>query len=133
MKASSKKAALDEDIESESDNDELFFEANEKTKQKNGAISADIANDAFFDNETPEEKRLRMTKALLRELGEEKKEERDDFFVNLQANTTTDVNIMTAEDDDLKRALKYKILEQKDKLFYTINKQYGTPEAEYDR
>lgn len=40
---------------------------------------------------------------------------------------------MTAEDDDIKKALKYKILEQRDKLFYSINKQYGSPEAEYDR
>ncbi len=40
---------------------------------------------------------------------------------------------MTAEDDDVKRALKYKILEQREKLFYTINKQYGQTEAEYDR
>jgi WD40 repeat protein len=29
--------------------------------------------------------------------------------------------------------LKLKILEQKDKLFYTIAKDYATPNAEYDR
>ena len=100
----------DEDIESVSDEEEMFFDANKKQAQT-GAITDDIANDAFFENETAEEKRLKMTKALLKELGEEKKEERDDFFMNLQANTTTDVNIMTAEDNDVKRALKYKILE----------------------
>ena len=52
--------------------------------------------------------------------------------MSLQANATTDVNIMTAEDDDVKRALKYKILEQREKLFYQINKQYGQPETEYE-
>lgn len=42
-----------------------------------------MANDVFDDNETAEEKRLRMTKTLLKELGDDKKQERDDFFVNL--------------------------------------------------
>jgi len=107
--------------------------------KKDGAVTRDmIAGDAFFgagaddENETAEEKRLRMTKKLIAELGEETKKN-DDFFFNLQANTTTDVNIISEEDDQVKKALKYKILEQKDKLFYTIAKDYGSPDAEYDR
>ena len=83
MKTARKAAKEDEEIDSGSDGEDLFFEANEQKKQHNGAITAEIANDAFFENETAEEKRLKMTKALLKELGEEKKEERDDFFVNL--------------------------------------------------
>ena len=53
-----------------------------------------------------------MTKKLIKQLDEEQKDEaKDDFILNLQANTTTEVNIMSEEDDRLKRALKYKILE----------------------
>ena len=33
----------------------------------------------------------------------------------------------------MKRAIKYKILEQRDKLFYNIAKDYGSPDAEYER
>ena len=88
--------------------------------------------DPFFAaeaiNETGEEKRLRMTKKIIADLGEETKNN-DEFFYNLQANTTADVNIITEDDDRVKKALKYKILEQKDKLFYTINKSYGQPET----
>jgi len=73
-----------------------------------------------------------MTKKLIKELGEETKNN-DDFFYNLQANATTDFNIINDEDDKVKKALKYKILEQKDKLFYNIAKDYATPEAEYER
>lgn len=52
-----------------------------------------------------------MTKKLIKELGEESKDkEKEDFFVNLQANTTADVNIITEEDDNLRKQLKYKIL-----------------------
>ena len=108
----------------------------EKKAKANGAISADmIHGDAFFggdENESPDEKRLRMTKALIKELGEETKE-KENFFHGLQANTTTDVNIISAEDDDVRKALKYKILEQKEKLFYNIADEYGSTEAEFDR
>lgn len=72
-----------------------------------------VQGDNFFvqdENETAEEKRLRMTKKLISELGEDHKTA-DDFIYNLQANTTAEVNIITDEDDQLKKALKYKILE----------------------
>ena len=66
MKSASKKALKDdEDIESVSDGDDMFFDASKNKQAQNGAITAELANDAFFENETPEEKRLRMTKALL--------------------------------------------------------------------
>ena len=75
-----------------------------------------------------------MTKKLIADLDtEQNQKEREDFFANLQANTTADVNIISEEDDKLRKALKYKILEQRDKLFYNIAKEYGSPEAEYDR
>lgn len=72
-----------------------------------------------------------MTKKLIKDLGEETKNN-DDFFYNLQAHAETEVNILTEEDDKVRQALKYKILEQKDKLFYNISKSYGSPEAEFD-
>lgn len=82
-------------------------------------MTEDFVSDPFFasgqeldEHETAEEKRLRMTKKLIKQLDEEQKDqEKDDFFMNLQANTTTEVNIISEEDDRLKRALKYKILE----------------------
>jgi len=110
----------------------------EKKPKTGGAISADmIHGDAFFqaeddENESPDEKRLRMTKALIKELGEETKE-KENFFHGLQANTTSDVNIISAEDDEVRKVLKYKILEQKEKLFYNIADDYGSTEAEFDR
>jgi hypothetical protein len=132
MKASKKK---DEDIES---NEDSYEDEVEKKPKTAGAISADMVHgDAFFqgdedENESPDEKRLRMTKALIKELGEETKE-KENFFHGLQANTTTDVNIISAEDDEVRKVLKYKILEQKEKLFYNIADEYGSTEAEFDR
>jgi ribosomal RNA-processing protein 9 len=132
MKASKKK---DEDIES---NEDSYEDEAEKKPKTAGAISADmIRGDAFFqgdedENESPDEKRLRMTKALIKELGEETKE-KENFFHGLQANTSTDVNIISAEDDEVRKVLKYKILEQKEKLFYNIADEYGSTEAEFDR
>ena len=75
-----------------------------------------------------------MTKKLIKNLGEEQKnEEKEDFFASLQANTTADVNILTEDDDRLRKALKYKILENRDKLFYNMAENYGSVTAEYDR
>ena len=87
--------------------------------RQGGAITADLVADPFFAgdqaedvNETAEEKRLRMSKKLIAQLDEEQKDEdKEDFFMNLQANTTTEVNILSEEDDRRRRALKYKILE----------------------
>ena len=120
----------DEEVHSDASDD---LEVQEK--QFKGAITEDLANaDPFFDNENADEKRLRMTKKLIKTLGEEQKnEEKEDFFSGLQANTTADVNIISEEDDRLRKALKYKILEQRDKLFYNIAENYGTEDAEYDR
>ena len=116
MKKASKKDLLDEDIESNEDSEGENL--NMKKLKTNGAISADmIKGDGFFAqendvNETTDEKRLRMTKALIKELGEETKD-KEDFFHQLQDNTTCDVNIISAEDDEVRKVLKYKILEQK--------------------
>ena len=90
-----------------------------------------MADDPFFqpENETIEEKRLKDTKNLIQQLGQEQNlKEKEDFFLNLQA----EVNILEDGDDKVKKALKYKVLEQRDKLFYNLNKDYGTA-ANYER
>ena len=73
-----------------------------------------------------------MTKKLIKELDEETKvESKEDFFANLHANTSADVNILTEEDDRLKKALKYKLLEKKDKLFYHVADQFGSEQTNF--
>ena len=118
-----KAARKDEDVDSDKADEEAWLDSDgEQRKSKlrqGGAITADMVADPFFaggqeeeDHETAEEKRLRVTKKLIKQLDEEQKDDnKEDFFMNLQANTTTDVNIISEEDDKLKRALKYKILE----------------------
>lgn len=130
MREKIQKMKKDEEIHSDASDD---LEVQEK--QFKGAITEDlVTNDPFFENENADEKRLRMTKKLIKELGEEEKnEDKEDFFTSLQANTTADVNILSEEDDRLRKALKYKILEQRDKLFYNIAENYGSADAEYDR
>ena len=122
MKVSKKADEIDSD---RADGEgEAWMDSDDEQKRQSklrqgGAVTADLVDDPFFasgqeldENETAEEKRLRMTKKLIQQLGEEQKDqEKDDFFMNLQANTTTDVNIISEEDDRLKKALKYKILE----------------------
>jgi peptide methionine sulfoxide reductase MsrA len=68
----------DEEIHSASEDEE-------QEKQFKGAITEDIAVvDPFFDNENADEKRLRMTKKLIKTLGEEQKnEDKEDFFSGL--------------------------------------------------
>ena len=66
----------DEDIASVSE-DEV------QEKQFKGAVTEDL-NDPFFETENADEKRLRMTKKLIKNLGEETKEEdKEDFFTSL--------------------------------------------------
>lgn len=143
--SSSKKKGGDEEIDSNKSDDEDALlkidsdgEGNAKKLRKGGAITDEVGADPFFtgqdENETAEEKRLRMTQQLIKKLDEDNKNhDKDDFFMNLHANTTMDVNIITDEDDQLKRALKYKILEQREKLFYSVAQEYGSADAEYDR
>lgn len=95
---------VDEEIASVDSEDVSESQANHK-ENKNGAISQ-IDKDPFFakdeddENENADERRLKLTKKLIKELGEEtKNKEKEDFFINLQANTTSDVNIITEEDD----------------------------------
>jgi len=85
--ASMKKQKKDIEIES-GDSDEDFDQPQRDIIKKDGAVTRDmISGDNFFvkgedENETAEEKRLRMTKKLISELGEESKKN-DDFFFNL--------------------------------------------------
>ena len=92
MKASKK----DHDIDSDgADGDDAYADSDEEQQRrgklrKDGAITADLVDDPFFagqeldENETAEEKRLRMTKKLIKQLDEEQKDtEKDDFFMNL--------------------------------------------------
>ena len=107
---------------------------------KDSAVTQDLVNDDFFQHaagnqqKTADEKRLEMTKKLIEEVKQEQAlEDKDDFFRKLQANTTSEVNIINEDDDLLHKKLKYKILEQKEKLFYNIADEYGHPDVEYDR
>ena len=81
----------DEEIVSAGDSEELgedYIDSKNKLRE-GGAISQDLINDPFFaqqdaENETAEEKRLRMTKKLIRKLDEEQgSKEKEDFFHNL--------------------------------------------------
>ena len=86
IKKAKKSEPIDEDIESNEDSEGENL--NIKKVKTNGAISADmIKGDNFFAqdneiNETIDEKKLRMTKALIKELGEETKD-KEDFFHQL--------------------------------------------------
>ena len=72
-------------------------------------------------NETVEEKRLKMTKQLLSELNQSTDPTKTyDFFENLYNKTEAEVEIFQDNDDILARRLKYQILEKKGKLFYNI-------------
>lgn len=70
--------------ESEEESD-LEFKA-KSALRKDGAVTSDLVHqDPFFnqdETETAEEKRLRITKKLIKELGEETKTN-DDFFMGL--------------------------------------------------
>jgi len=99
-----------------------------------------ITGDSFFDNpedaeknETIEERRLRMTKALLEEL-KQPNAPKDDFFESLQAGSgkfDAEVEIFNEDEDDmLTKRLKYQILEKKGKLFYNIAEHFTSGEMQ---
>jgi WD40 repeat protein len=101
-----------------------------------GAIEqADITTDGFFqaEEENADEKRIKLTKKLIKSVEEEQKEDKGSFFMNLMANTTTEADILGDEDDIVKKALKYKVLEQQNKLFYNLADSYGSADAEYEK
>lgn len=100
-----KKQKEDEDIASGDSADEWAELEDQNGKTRGDGAIEDVDKDPFFagdedDNENADERRLKLTKKLIKELGEETKDkEKEDFFVNLQANTTSDVNIICDEDD----------------------------------
>ena len=73
-----------------------------------------VKEDAFLvedeNPETVEEKRLRMTKQIIKDYA---KEEKTDFFATLAAKSTADTEVMAAEDDQLTKRMKMHMLEQK--------------------
>ena len=78
----------DEEIASVDSEDVSESHPNQNQNQ-NGAISQ-IDKDPFFakdqddENENADERRLKLTKKLIKELGEETKDkEKEDFFINL--------------------------------------------------
>mmetsp|Transcript_19417 Transcript_19417/g.29828 ORF Transcript_19417/g.29828 Transcript_19417/m.29828 type:complete len:194 (+) Transcript_19417:109-690(+) len=127
---------LDEEISSDDEEAGLNFDQ-DKPARENKESAVQPTDDPFFqgdEGENEDERRLRMTKKLIQTVGEESKEkEKQDFFLNLQTNTSAEVDILKEEDDGVRRALKYKLLEQKEKLFYKVADRYGAPDAEYDR
>ena len=100
----------------------------QKTKSKAGADeeinsvdSADeqnkpVGDDPFFlgvdddqtKGETAEDKRLRLTKKIISEYAAE---EKTDFFTSLVSKSTTDQDILTADDNQLTRRMKLQMLE----------------------
>jgi len=77
-----------QDLDIVSDDGSIGEERVKDNLKKDGAVTRDmIQGDPFFatgedENETAEEKRLKMTKKLIKDLGEESKNN-DDFFFNL--------------------------------------------------
>lgn len=112
---SQKKARPDEDIHSADSGDEAPHKENFLVGMTNDD------DEEFKDKETAEEKRLRMTKQIIKEYAAEDK---DDFFSTLQAKTTADNDIMQADDDMLTKRMKMQMLEQKGKLFYKLADQF---------
>ena len=97
---SMKRSKRDEEIKSDREDNEdalLNIDSDDERRQKQGklrsggAVTADLINDPFFaqaegaeENETAEEKRLRHTKHLIKQLGEDQKDkDKVDFFANL--------------------------------------------------
>ena len=72
---------------------------------------------AMMVKETAEEKRLRMTKSII---GEYAVDDKQNFFANLMAKTSTDMDIIRQDDDEVVKRMKLKMLEQKGKLFYKL-------------
>ena len=62
-----------------------------------------VNDDGIVDKETAEEKRLRLTKKIIQEYASEEKQ---DFFLTLNAKTTQDQDIMQVDDDQLTRRMK---------------------------
>ena len=71
-----------------------------------------VAKDDFFQEaENEDEKRLRMTKALIEEVRDATKTNDDEFVLALQSEAVPDANMLLADDDDaVKKALKMKVL-----------------------
>ena len=120
-----KKRNIDEDEEIDSD-----LEDNDNDQERGPQA---VKNDPFFRgaeeedgdaemNETVEEKRLKMAKQLLNEIGAGGAT--GEFFENLYSKADAEAEIMGNDDDMLARRLKYQILEKKGKLFYNIAEDY---------
>ena len=120
-----KKRNIDEDEEIDSD-----LEDNDNDQERGPQA---VKNDPFFRgadeedadaevNETVEEKRLKMAKQLLNEIGAGGAT--GEFFDNLYSKADVEAEIMGNDDDMLARRLKYQILEKKGKLFYNMADEY---------
>lgn len=90
-----KKAKKDEEIESESDND--------KPHKEEFLVGMQPENEEMNQIETVEEKRLKMTKQIIKEYASE---EKTDFFATLSAKTLVDQDIVHEDDDQLTKRMK---------------------------
>ena len=119
------------------DEGQTMARQNAKTKKRN-----EILNDPFlqFDEdgdaemqeqqETAEEKRLRMANQIIKEYG---RDDKADFFEKLHAKTQMEEQIIEAGDDAITRRMKMYLLEKKGKLFYKIAHDFtGFSEFEKD-
>lgn len=98
----------DEDIES-------IDSADEKPRKEDFLVG--MEDDEMTGKETAEEKRLRLTKAIIKEYGQTDK---TDFFATLTAKTQQELGVLQQDDDALTQRLKMQALEQKNKLFYKL-------------
>lgn len=92
----------DEDIQSDSENDGRNFKEDFLT-----GMNSNLENDEVM-KETAEEKRLRMTKDLI---GEYAVDDKQNFFANLMAKTSTDMDIIRQDDEEVVKRMKLKMLE----------------------
>eukprot|EP00347_Sterkiella_histriomuscorum_P001221 403372861 len=128
---------MEEEIDSDiADDIDMQEEGDDKQfKNAGGALSSDpfFAQSTEDQNETVEERKMRMTKQLLQEL-QAPDAQQNDFFETLQTKGEAEAQIFDKDDDILTRRLKYQILEKKGKLFYNIANDFaGEGAGEFER
>jgi type III secretory pathway component EscR len=90
----------DEEIESESDSG--------KPHKETFLVGMEDDEEMAQQVETVEEKRLKMTKQIIKEYASE---EKTDFFATLSAKTLQDQDILNVDDDQLTKRMKLQVLE----------------------
>ena len=125
LKQKTKKKGDDDEIASNDSDAYIDREpVNQRSAKRNELLNDPFLQDAApeleneeMQQETAEEKRLRMAQSIISEYA---RQDKDDFFDKLHAKTEHEEEIMEAGDDALTRRMKMHLLEKKGKLFYTI-------------